>query len=45
MDETLTIYIESIKKDITAYKNGKLKLKNYLQLLEELNEWLKEQEK
>jgi hypothetical protein len=37
MDPQLQAYIESIQKDLEAYKEGKLETKEYLTCMEELN--------
>ena len=43
MNDVLKEYIKGIEEEIQRYKSGELRTKEYLQLLEELNEWLKEQ--
>jgi hypothetical protein len=43
MEEELKKYIQSIQKDLEAYKEKKLQTREYITCMEELNKWLEEQ--
>lgn len=42
MDEQLKKYLQSVQESASQHKDGKLKVKEYLQSMEELKQWLKE---
>ncbi len=42
MDDALKAYLQSIKKSTAAYKEKKLKTKEYLQSMRDIQKWLEE---
>ena len=43
MDTTLRNYLDTIKKSVALYKEGKLSTKPYLQSMQDISKWLEEQ--
>ena len=43
MDEALKEYLQSVQKEALNYENNQAKTKEYLRILDDIKEWLKEQ--
>ncbi len=43
MDEVLQEYLKGIKEEVAKYKRDSLETKEYLQSMEDIKKWLKEQ--
>ena len=43
MDAALQKYLQSVKQEAEKYKNNKLQTKEYLESMNNVKEWLKEQ--
>ncbi len=43
MDAILEAYLQSVKEEAEKYRNDKLQTKEYIESMNDLKEWLKEQ--